>query len=318
MEQAVKNFSKQFSFDPEIKNISALQKKNCFIVSGVGGSALSADLLKVWDPKIELIVHRNFGLPMIAEHRIKEYLFIASSYSGNTEEVLDGLFEALKRGMAVAIVAKGGKLIEEAKAKNLPYIELVDYEIPTRLALGLSAKAILKLMGETAGFDELSSIKDLDPMAQKEAGRELSKSLTGHIPMIYASQKNMPLAYAWKIQFNEISKTPAFANRFPELGHNEINGFDGSGMAGELAKKFCFVFLRDLSDDPRIQKRMEAIQGILTERGLRFKVVELKGNGFNKIFSSLLLADWSAYDMANSYGNNKDAVSVVDKLKKTN
>jgi glucose/mannose-6-phosphate isomerase len=316
MEEALINFLKQFSFDPQIQNSAALQNKSCFIVSGVGGSALSADLLKVWNPNIELIVHRNFGLPSIPPNRISDYLFIACSYSGNTEEVRDGLAEALKKGMAVAVIAIGGKLLEEAREKNLPYIELIDYGIPTRMALGLSAKALVKLMGQSAGVKELAGVEDLNAKSYEEAGKGLAKKMSGHIPMIYASQRNMPLAYAWKIQFNEISKIPAFANCFPELSHNEINGFDGANEAKQLAQKFYFIFLKDSADDPRIQKRMELLQGILNDHGLPFGIVDLEGDEFHKIFSSLLVADWAAFELAGMYGTDKATTSVVEKLKK--
>jgi len=316
MENAIKSFPKQFSFKPEIKNLRNLPKKNAFIVAGMGGSALAADLLKVWDPKADIIVHRNYGLPDMVRAELQNYLFVASSYSGNTEEVLDALAEARKVEMAVAIITTGGKLLHEAEKYKLPYIELPDYGIQPRMALGLSAKAILKLMDDVAGLEKISKLTDLKPETYEEPGRALSKKLDGYVPIIYASQKNMPLAYTWKIKFNETGKVPAFANRFPELNHNEMTGFGGNGEAEDLAKKFYFIFLRDKSDDERIRRRMEVMEDLLRERYLDFEIVDLEGDAFHKIFGSLMLADWAAYYLAYHYGSDPEAVPMVEQFKK--
>lgn len=316
MENAIKNFGKQFAFKPEITNLRNLQKKNAFIVAGMGGSALAADLLKVWDPKLKLIVYRNYGLPELPKAELLDHLFIASSYSGNTEEVLDALSEARKIGMAVAVIATGGKLLREAEKEELPYIELPDYGIQPRMALGLSAKALLKLMDDVPGLEKISELAAIKPDIFEEEGRALSKKLDNFVPVIYASQRNMAVAYTWKIKFNETGKVPAFANRFPELNHNEMTGFDGNGEAGELAKKFYFIILRDKADDPRIRRRMEVLEDLLRERNLDFETVDLEGGAFYKIFNSLLLADWTAYYLAYRYGSDPEAVPMVEQFKK--
>ncbi|MDO8504455.1 MAG: SIS domain-containing protein [Candidatus Liptonbacteria bacterium] len=316
MKEAIKNFGKQFAFNPEIKNQRNLRKKKAFIVAGMGGSALAADLLRVWDSKLKLIIHRNYGLPNLSKAELADYLFIASSYSGNTEEVLDALREARKAKMAVAVVATGGKLLREAEKGNLPYIKLPDKGIQPRMALGISAKAILKLMGNELGLKKISKLTGLRPEIFEKKGKALSKKLAGFIPVIYASQRNMAVAYTWKIKFNETGKVPAFANRFPELNHNEMTGFDGKGEANKLAKKFYFIILRDRDDDRRISRRMEVIGNLLKKRNLKFETINLEASEFHKIFNSLLLADWTAYYLAHHYGSDPEAVPMVEQFKK--
>lgn len=316
MENSIKSFPKQFSFKPEIKNLKNLQKKNAFIIAGMGGSAISADLLKVWNPKLKIIVHRNYGLPELSKSELSETLFIASSYSGNTEEVLDGLSEARKAGMAVAVIATGGKLLREAEKNKLPYVELPDSGIQPRMALGLSAKAMLKLMDEREGLEKISKLTDLRSDSYEEDGRALAKKMDGYIPVIYASAKNMAVAYTWKIKFNETGKVPAFANRFPELNHNEMTGFYGNGEAQELSKGFYFIILRDRADDPRIRRRMEVLEDLFIEKDLRFDTIDLEGDAFHKIFGSFMLADWTAYYLAYHYGSDPEAVPLVERFKK--
>ena len=67
------------------------------VISGMGGSAIGADLLAAYVAstcKVPVIVHRDYGLPAWAVGR--ETLLIASSHSGNTEETLDSFDTAIR------------------------------------------------------------------------------------------------------------------------------------------------------------------------------------------------------------------------------
>src|SRR3989344_5352632 len=89
----------------------------------------------------------------------KNDLIIASSYSGNTEEVLDGLNEALSQGLNIAITSSGGQLIEIAKEKSLPYI-LLPSGLQPRMSLGFQVKALAKLLGYQTALDELNQLAE--------------------------------------------------------------------------------------------------------------------------------------------------------------
>ena len=61
---------------------------NNIVVAGMGGSAISADLLKPFlrdELQIPLFVNRDYVLPKFADEKT---LVIISSYSGNTEETI--------------------------------------------------------------------------------------------------------------------------------------------------------------------------------------------------------------------------------------
>jgi len=317
MERAIRTSNKQFAYKPEVVNKKNLKKKSGFIVTGMGGSALSAGLLKNTFPNLDIIVHRNYGLPNIPLKELKNHLFIASSYSGNTEEVIDSLSAARKAKLAVAVVATGGKLLKIAIDNKLPYVQLPDENIQPRMALGLSAKALLKIMGKEAELKKISALETLDPGKFEAAGRILAGKLFGRIPVIYASDKNGSLAYTWKIKFNETAKIPAFYDVLPELNHNEMTGFGGEGEARKISEKFFFLFLKEKKDDPRIRRRMEVLEDILRGLGFSFEVIDTDGkNDAEKVFSSLMLADWTSYYLAYKYGADPEAVPLVEKFKK--
>src|SRR5271154_6434811 len=85
----IKAYGKQFDFEPNIENAAKLKKFGKFVVMGMGGSHLAADLIKAWHPEIDIIIWSNYGLPPLAEKDLKDRLIIISSYSGSTEEAVD-------------------------------------------------------------------------------------------------------------------------------------------------------------------------------------------------------------------------------------
>ena len=324
MKKAIENFAKQFKYNPKIENKGNLKKKKQVIVLGMGGSHLAADLIVGLNEKYNIIVHSDYGLPNISNKELAKSLIIASSYSGNTEEVIDGLNKALEQNLNIAVITTGGKLLEIAKAKNLPYIQMPDDNIQPRSALGYSLRALLKLIGMREEFKQAGELSARGgpvlggkPADYEQTGKELASKLKGRVPVIYASQKNKAIAYNWKIKFNETGKIPAFYNILPELNHNEMTGLDVKDSSRELSEKFYFIFLQDVNDDARNVKRMEILKKLYQDRGLPVKVIEMTGdNYFAKIFKSLILADWTAFYTAEQYGLEPEQVPMVEEFKK--
>ena len=315
MDQVIRDFAKQFSYQPVITNAGKLKKRTGFVVSGMGGSHLAADILQTVAPQLDIIIHRDYGLPGV---ELSKRLFIASSYSGNTEEVVDGLQQALKRKLAVAVVAVGGKLIAIAKKNNLPFVELPAVGIQPRSALGFSFRGLAKLMGLTTLLKQSTALAtQLQPGKLEPEGKALAENFFGLIPVIYASARNYSVAYNWKIKFNETGKIPAFCNVIPELNHNEMQGFDITPATKNLGSPFTFVFLCDSADHSRIQKRMDILIQQLRSRRLPVTVLILAGStGLEKVFQSLLVADWVAFHTAKRYRLEPEAVPMIEEFKK--
>lgn len=313
---AIRDFPKQFACAPLIENKKNLKKTyQRYVVVGMGGSHLAADLALIARPELPLIIWSDYGLPPSAD---KHTLVIASSYSGNTEETIDGLRIAMKKKLPVACIAVGGKLLEIAKKKKLPYIELPNTGIQPRSALGLSLRALLALAGDKKGLAETKRLATtLKPDTLAGRGKTLAKMLADHVPVIYASRANVGIAYNWKIKFNETGKIPAFYNVFPELNHNEMTGFDVTPRSKHLSERFAFIFLRDNDDHPRLKKRMMVLEELYRDRGLPVVVLDLIGKTrFEKIFNSLLIADWAAVATAERYGLESEEVPMVEEFKK--
>lgn len=259
------------------------------VVVGMGGSHLAADLLKILKPELDIIIHRDYGLPP----NIKNRLIILSSYSGNTEEVLDAYDKSV--GLNRAVITIGGKLLENAKRDNVPFL-LLPPGLQPRDAIQFCLAALYELLGEKL---ELPEVKPSDPI-----------EIQDRIPLIYTSNQFQALGYIWKIKFNETGKIPAFNNVLPEADHNEINGF-------AKFNNFYALFITDVTDNPKITKRMEITAKLYNEIGIPTKFIELSGiDTLHKIFNFLDLANVTALATAKLYGLDPVAVPMIEKLKK--
>lgn len=324
MRKTILETPKQFLFEPKIFNFKKFKKFNKFLVAGMGGSNLVTDLIKIRDPSLDIISHRNYGLPP----KIDDRLIIVSSYSGNTEETIDAFEKAIKNKLTVVAVSTGGRLISLAKKYKVPYVLLPKVGIQPRASLGFQTKAILKIMEREDLLVEISELsKTLKPEEFQAKGKNLAKKLKGYLPIIYSSAKNQGIAYSWKIKFNETGKIPAFYNVFPELNHNEMTGFDLHPKIGarklpskerkKLNERFYFIFLKDKDDHPRIQRRMEITKQLYEKKGLPVEFLEFSEKSiFHKIFSSLVLADWTAFYLAQIYGLESEKVPMIEEFKK--
>src|SRR3989344_3488266 len=84
-----------------------------------------------------------------------------------------------------------------------------------------------------------------------------------------------------------------------------------------LPSAFHFIFLRDSADSEKIQKRMDVLGKLYRDRGLLVEDVIIEGDTpYLKIFSSLVLADWTALYTGESYGVETEQVPMVEEFKK--
>jgi len=321
MRQVIIDSGKQLSTGLDLaKDAGTKGSFDNIIVCALGGSALPADiLLALNNITIPVIIHRDYNLPPTAG---KKSLVICISYSGNTEETVSALNEAVGKNLAVVGIASGGMVEEICKENNFPFVKIPG-GIQPRSATGYIFSALAKIL-ENSGIIE--NISDEILAAQTELGKIMAdaekdgeiiaKKLPQKLPVIYSSSGLEVLAKIWKIKFNENSKVPAFYNYFPELNHNEMVGY--SGLANLGYKNFHVIILQDPLANPKILKRMELTSEIIMEHGGEVEIVKIKeGSLLFKIFSTLLLGDWVSYYLALQYGIDPTPVAVVEAFKKS-
>ncbi|MFC1638630.1 SIS domain-containing protein, partial [Patescibacteria group bacterium] len=285
-------FEKGFSFVGDAK---VGLKFKTVTISGMGGSALPAnivdayarDLINRKKARNSLRVHINryYSLPAEA---YDESLNIVCSFSGNTEESISALNEAIDKKLPVVGISAGGKLEEICSKEGVVHIKIKDLEegFQPRMATGYFFAIILKLLINEGVIDDVSSEIEKESLEFKSAiaeseeeGRRIAGRLTGKTPVIYSNDQMKSIAMIWKIKINENSKTPAFWNYFPELNHNEMVGFTNPQA------NFSFVMIRDLDDNPQNVKRFEVMAKLMNDKGMEVEIVDVREKSvFSKLF----------------------------------
>lgn len=294
-------------------NISVQGPFENIAILGMGGSALPGEFLASYaDLPIPLIICKDYELPKIVKSKS---LVFAISYSGNTEETVLTFREARRRGAKVVAIASGGKIEEIAKREAVPFVK-VPSGIQPRAALPYLFFPILSVLhnAKILPFPE-DAVKEMIVALRNPSYLDRAKTLAGKlvdkIPLIYSSQKFKAIAYKWKINFNENSKTHAFYNTFPELNHNEMVGFT------KLSGSFHVIILQDESDISRVKERMKLTKNMIASKGVDSTLVEVTGNShLARMFSALHLGDLTSYYLADLRDVDPEPVDVVEEFKK--
>ncbi|MCX7589495.1 MAG: bifunctional phosphoglucose/phosphomannose isomerase [Patescibacteria group bacterium] len=322
MREKILDLINQFDWIPEIFNKKDNQSYDRVIVCGMGGSHLAADILQSLNLNLEIFIWTDYGLPDL---NLKKSLIIIDSYSGDTEEAISSFSEAKKRNLNLGIITSGGKLLDLAKKYKISYIQIPKSNIQPRMALIYQILALLKFLNQENEIKKLKKIKNkINLLILEKEAKKLVPKIYGLIPIIYSSNQNKALAYILKIKFNESSKIPAFYNIFPELNHNEMQGFDTSFNINKNIKKlinnFLFIFLNDFSDNKLIKKRIKTTSALYKQKGLNVLNFSLnsknKNNFWFKIVNFLFLTDWLCYYLSLKYDNKFEEVPLIEIFKR--
>ena len=311
----------KYDYSVQWQPTSAIQN---VVVAGMGGSALAASFLKSWPGlSVPLEVVRDYQLPKYVNANT---LFIASSYSGNTEETLATLEQAENQGAQVVVVAAGGKLVEKGESKNYPTFKLPGGMQP-RMAVFYNFTALIQLLALTGLVDEAKQqelsvtadwlseqIKDWLPTVPTASNpaKKLAQEIMGKSPVIYAGPLLAPVAYKWKINFNENAKNVAWTNQYPEFNHNEFLGWSSH----PVDKPYAVIDLRSALDHPQVKKRFEVSERLLSGKRPAPEIVEVKGETpLQQIIWTVTLGDFVSVYLALLNGLNPTPVDLIEKLK---
>ncbi|MCR4408633.1 MAG: bifunctional phosphoglucose/phosphomannose isomerase [Anaerolineae bacterium] len=303
------------------------RRANKIIILGMGGSAIGGALLSDlvrFECAVPILVNRDYTVPACMD---RQTLAIASSYSGNTEETLISLEQAIKQEAMLLAVATGGKLAERARELQAPLL-LFNYKSMPRAALGHSLILLLGVLcklglvpDKTADLDEAiavmenwqTEIKESVPLA-KNTAKQLATRLYGKLPVVYGANYLSEVARRWKGQFNENSKNWSFFEQFPELNHNAVLGYQ---WPAALVEKVVVIFLSSALDHPRNRVRMQVTQEILARQGVQYEVVEARGESpLAQVLSIIHFGDYVSYYLALLNGADPSTVDTISYLKK--
>jgi len=321
MRDLIKSFPKQIK--QSIKNgkiegkLDSSKTIDAIVICGMGGSGIGGKIVSEWlkeSIKVPYICHNSYGLPRFCNENT---LVIISSYSGNTEETLSAMEQALAKQCQIACITSGGKVQSWSEKYDIPYVKINGGE-PPRSQFGQSTVQLCRIL-HAFGIAEENIFSTLDLAAQKleanqpeieNKGIEIANHLNQTIPAIYVGSDYEGVAIRWRQQIAENSKMLSFHHQFPEMNHNDLVGWEGADS------KYAAVLLRNEDDAERVKVRMDICKGIFEEK--KATVVDVESWGENPIEKSLYLVhlgDWVSLHLAEM--NKIDPVDIknIDLLK---
>lgn len=295
------------------------------VVGGMGGSAVGGDFLKA-------LVHEHGSVPCFVcrDYRVPSFvgkgtLFLACSYSGDTEETLSASQLALEKGASLIAITSGGALANLAQQKGFPIVRIPAGQ-PPRTALGylfLPLVVICEKLGYLQEIDFGETIDVLDSCRKDwciassyklNPTKGIATYLFARIPLVYGlGEWQSSVAFRWKAQINENAKVMAFANAFPELNHNEIVGWT---LADRQAEKWATVILEDGEESNRMQKRAEVMQDIIRGKSEVFTVTARGQSLLSKLLTLSYFGDFVSLYLAALYGVDPEKIDSIHQLKK--
>lgn len=298
---------------------AALEDVHAVLVTGMGGSGIAADIAAALArPRmaVPIMAHKGYGLPAWAGPRT---LVIAVSYSGNTEETLSAVAEALARGAPVLAICSGGQLAELADTHHFPVARVPGGGQP-RHSLGWLVVPLLVALGLADDLDEavavlaeIAAASGRTVPSEANPAKRLGTLLASEaVPVVYGTDGLAAVAALRCVcQLNENAKLHALLGVVPELCHNAVVGWERA-----LAAPRGVVWLRDAAEQPRDARRADLVAAMLAERAAWQETIRARGRSdLARLASLVAQVDLASVYAAHARGVDPTPVASIDRLK---
>ena len=328
-----------------IGGLAADGRPRAVVVAGMGGSAISGDVLVAvcgLSSPVPVVTVRGYQLPGWVG---AADLVFAVSCSGRTEETLAVAAEAVRRGCRLVCVGAADSPLEQIAVQGrAPHVPVQSVGQPRATLWGLTVPLLMAVRAvglldvpETLLEATAARLEDISHRCRPSSetfvnpGKQLAADLAGSVPMVWGTSPLAGVAaYRFACQLNENAKYPAVHGELPEADHNQVMAFDGpfGGSAAGDADDFFrdrteesatgvhLVVLRDTEEHPQVTKRREVSSDLARERGV--PVTELMAEGthpLERIASLIALTDYVSVYLALTSGIDPTPVAAIQELK---
>jgi len=291
------------------------------LISGMGASGIGANLvesLTFGRVPIPITVSKGYNIPQFVSPHT---LFIACSYSGDAEETLAAVQKAMLKRAHIICITSGGRLLELAREYNLFYIQIPGGSSTPRAMISYMIISLLyalyhtNLIGAAFIKETENAIESLN-RSEKAILIEseiIAKKLKGKLPVIYCDGRLHAMAVRFQNQLNENAKQLAHVNTFPELNHNEIEGWQ---FPQSILSQVQVIYLYSDHDHERVEKRMEICREIFEKRSNPIIDIVAEGASLLEQYYYLIhLTDWISYFLARENQADPNEPGAVDFVK---
>lgn len=332
--QSIKNLKDQLEFSWQESSRLDLSKVSTEISSvyfcGMGGSAYAGRIAKFLfkdNLKVPFEIIDNYNLPASVDNRS---LIFCASYSGNTEETISCLNQAISRNLNLIGVTTGGNLAKIFKHNNLPVYEFTPKLNPSnqpRLGQGYMIASSLSLL------NKLNLIK-IESSNLTQIYAELNKrnlTLLWDSPLKDNLAKSLALKFKQKSLFfiagdflegtihavrNPLNETGKhFASYFiiPELNHHLLEGLS---FPPELKSSILFVLINSRNYSQKMQKRFSLTNEVIQKNAIETLEINLSfKTTLGQTFELIQLLSYVSFYLSAVHGIDPAPVPWVDYFK---
>ena len=297
------------------------------LITGMGGSAIGGDFVAALlekDCNQPIIINRSYNIPGWVNENT---LVITSSYSGQTEETISALKQALDKNAKIICITTGGQISIIALKEKLDLIKM-PLDLQPRAAIGFSLTLTFLILAKIGIFNYqliknnlVESIIELEKwqlvfqnIDENNPAIKISKKIKNTFPVIYAASGWTGIcALRFRGQLAENSKILSSHYIFPEQNHNEIEGWT---CYPNILSNTSIVWLNDLDNNIRVHKRMKITKELLSSYSSNQININVDGkSSLERMFKMIHLLDWVSYYLALLNSVDPTPVNRISQLK---
>lgn len=277
------------------------------VICGMGGSGLGGRMIKsLYALKLKATIElvHDYKMPDYVNYKT---LVICTSYSGNTEESITNLNEAIDKKARIFVIASGGKLSEMAMKHQIPCYIFDATHNPSkmpRMGLGYTFWPLLLLFAKLKliRHDEknlFSAIKSAEKIVNQNKAEvryslNLAKQVADYIKnksiILISAEHMLGAAHSIKNMLNENAKTFAAGFVLPELDHHLLEGLR---FPKTNQKNLISLFVDSNHYSPETRKVFNATKDVFEKQ--KIKQVSWKSTASDPLSENVELLVFGAF-----------------------
>lgn len=291
---------------------------NHIVFAGMGGSGTIGDLFYsiLSKTSIHISTVKGYDLPNDANH---DTLVVTTSVSGNTDETIQILNLAFKRGCKTASFSSGGKIEEFCIKHNIHHGKINQIHSP-RTSFAVFLFSMLNSLKQLIPIDESDiqeSFGELDSLAATIRSSNLTESnpslglaewLSG-IPLLYYPWGFRAAVIRFKNSLQENAKTHCFAENIIETCHNGVVAWERTSLVKP-------ILVRGQDDPIKTKERWEILTEFFKENQIEYReIISVKGGILSKLACLVYLLDYASIYYAIKLKIDPTPVKSIDYFK---
>lgn len=288
--------------------------------SGAGGAALAA-LAERTDGAPPVVAVRDYVLP---GWWTPEWVVVATSYSGNTEETLSAAQTVLARGGSLVVIASGGALSRLA-TEGAHLIDVPSGQ-PPRTAFGHLFGRLLGLAwaqgwlpapedaawtGVVERIQALVERCDLATLGPAAEVAPLVEAMAVREVVLISAPELASMGTRFANQLNENAGVFARSVALPEMNHNEVVAWERGYDRAEAAS---VLLLEWPGEHERVALRAEWLAEALPTT-LAWRIMCEGEDLVESMLYACVVMDWSSWGVAILRGKDPTSIGPIDALK---